>query len=90
MQVDFLMVGHTHEDIDSEFGTFSNKMRDKDIYIPQAMKSLFGDFHIKAFRNAGPGKDAQLSANLSKLQQCVPDWQKFLQVSTNVPDTNYC
>jgi len=63
--VGFLMVGHTHEDVDAMFSKFSESMRTKDAYtLPQMMD---------IFRNSYSGHP------VPSLVEEVPDFKSFLE-----------
>ena len=63
--VNFLIVGHTHEDIDALFGRWSNKLRTNDYpTLPRLMKSFM---------------DCESHPVIPHLIEEVPDFKKFVQ-----------
>ncbi len=40
-QVNFLPVGHKHEDIDALFGVFCSKLKSANAFVPEKLASLF-------------------------------------------------
>ena len=41
MQINFLMVGHTHEDIDGLFGVLAHKLQNQNAFTTNDMNALF-------------------------------------------------
>ena len=63
--INFLIVGHTHEDIDALFGRWSNKLRANDyLTIPRLMKSFM---------------DCETQPVIPHLIEEVPDFKQFVE-----------
>lgn len=41
LQINFLMVGHTHEDIDGLFGLMASKLKNMNAFTPSDMNAIF-------------------------------------------------
>lgn len=91
MQLNFLMVGHTHEDIDGLFGVLSSKLRNQNAFTTLDMNALFAE----AGKSASQSKDRRSGLGIdngylpsdtdeSRLWRCIADWRLFLQVTCNV------
>ena len=91
MQMNFLMVGHTHEDIDGLFGVLSHKLQNRHAFTPKEMADLLLEAQRAASKvdlrgddRSGTGIDhghLPTDGFDSRIVDCVPNWQKFFQVS---------
>jgi hypothetical protein len=63
VQVNFLIVGHTHEDIDQMFSCFSRALRQNDAYTFDEMYQIF----------QGGYSPAPVRINISE----IPDWDRY-------------
>ena len=85
---EFLMVGHTHEDIDGLFGVLSHKLGNA--FTPHEMASLLLEAQRSAARIDLPGEDRSgtgidhghlpTDGFDSRITKCVPNWMKFFVV----------
>lgn len=66
VQLNFMMVGHTHEDIDALFGHYSENLRKQSIYTLSQLMDVFDGC-------------SQKSRPLSYLIQEVPDFKTFVE-----------
>ena len=90
LQMNFLMVGHTHEDIDGLFGVLSHKLANCNAITPPAMQRLFLESKNSvtklnnATSRAGGGIDnGFLPEDVlgSRQTDCVPDFHAFMEVT---------
>ena len=90
--MNFLMVGHTHEDIDGLFGVLSHKLAHQNAFTPAAMESLFlqsqtdvGKLNNATSREGGGIDNAFLPTDVygSRHTDSVPDFHSFMQVITD-------
>lgn len=90
LQMNFLMVGHTHEDIDGLFGVLSHKLANCNAVTPAAMERLFLESKnaVTKLNNptsrAGGGVDNGFLPDDvfgSRQTDCVPDFHAFMEVT---------
>ena len=88
--MNFLMVGHTHEDIDGLFGVLSHKLANCNALTPAAMESLFLEsknavtkLNTATSRATGGVDNGFLPHNVFGTRQtdCVPDFHAFMEVT---------
>lgn len=88
--MNFLMVGHTHEDIDGLFGVLSHKLENRHAFTPREMANLLLEAQRSASRvdlrgddRSGTGIDhghLPTDGFDSRITDCVPNWMKFFEV----------
>ena len=86
MQINFLPVGHTHEDIDGLFEVLSTKISKRDIFTPQEMIDAFLGSQRAVSAYQAPSSRSGLgvvNGHLptdefdSRITTSVPDWRAF-------------
>ena len=89
MQMIFLMVGHTHEDIDGLFGVLPHKLGDRNAFTPNEMASLLeaqrsaARVDLRGEDRSGTGIDhghLPTDGFDSRITECVPNWMRFFEV----------
>ena len=88
--MNFMMVGHTHEDIDGLFGVLSHKLANCNALTPATMESLFleskntvAKVNGAKSRSAGGIENGFLPTDVfgSRHTDCVPDFHAFMEVN---------
>ena len=90
IQINFLMVGHTHEDIDGLFGVLAHKLQDQNAFTTQDMNALFAQAGKSTSDpiwgvRAGVGIDNSFlpdDSQESRLWTCTADWRAWMQVTS--------
>ena len=80
--MNFLPVGHTHEDIDGLFGVLSTKLSKTDVFTPHEMIDLF----LGAQRDAAAYQSASSREGLGRLNGHLPNDEFDSKITTSVPD----
>lgn len=87
-QINFLMVGHTHEDIDGLFGVLAHKLQNQNAFTTTDMNDLFAQAGKSASNDhggrAGVGIDNGFlpgDGEASRLWRCIADWRLWLEVT---------
>ena len=87
MQIDFLMVGHTHEDIDGLFGVLAHKLQNQNAFTTNDMNALFAQAGKSASDAMGGRAGVGIGNGFlpadgqeSRLWRCIADWRLWIQV----------
>ena len=87
-QINFLMVGHTHEDIDGLFGILANKLQNQNAFTPNDMNALFAQAGKSASNDMGGRASVGIvhsflpnDGHESRLWRCIADWRLWMQVT---------
>ena len=94
VQVNFLRVGHTHNDVDGDFGSISSTLRRQDALVPHEMEEVYRNSVAKSV-TARSGRKTPMNTLLSStsksseavMVESVPDFEAVYshEVSSTCP-----